>query len=140
MLSRLAAAYAGIGNVFLYERNATGLNATGKLLECILTLALAAPHSLDKSGIVLSNVKEFLTVVSNACLFLKVLKRSLIKLVMNRLKRLLYLFGDVIKRYELLLSCNTAYEYTAIVLNITRAKLKTERNALHLVLAELPTR
>ena len=140
MLCRLATAYAGLADSFLDEGDTTGLNSARFVLELVLTLGLATPHSLDKAGMILCDVKEFLIAMSNAGLFLKVLKCSLIKLVVYCRKSLLHLFNKIVKRNKGLLTADTANENAGVVLNITGADLKTERYSLHFVLAILPAR
>ena len=88
---------------------------------------------------IFGDIQELLVVVGYARLFLKILCRSFVKLVMNRGENLLYLFNDIVEGNEELLSAYTAYKNAGIVLDVTGTDLETERNTLHLVLAELPT-
>ena len=140
MLCGLSAAYALIGNMLLNERYATGFYAARLVLELILTLCVSAPHSLDKSGVILGNVKELVVIVSYVSLLCEVLLCSCVELVVNGCERLSDLLYDIVKRYYRLLTAYAADEHAAVVLDVARTELQTERNTLHLVLAELPAR
>ena len=96
MLSRLSAAYALIRDIVLNKRNTTGFNSACYLLELVLTFRLSAPHSLNKAGMILRDIKEFIVIVSYACLFLKIAKRSCIKLLMYRCEHLFNFLYDII--------------------------------------------
>ena len=85
MLCRLAAANANIREMLFLKRNATGLHATGRVLQLVLARAVAAPHSLDEAGLVLRNVEELLIRRRREGLLFKVLQRTLVKTVMHEL-------------------------------------------------------
>ena len=139
MLSRFSAADTYIAKVFFNKRNATRFNTAGFFLQILLTFNVTTPHSLNKARTILCYIKELFLRGSNACLFSKVLLCSLVKFIMNVYKCLLDLLNNIIKRYKHLFTTYTANKYTRIILDITRTNLKTKRNALHLVLAILPT-
>ena len=55
MLCGLTTASANVGELFLVEGDATGLNTARNVLDLILALNLAAPHSFDVTGLVFCN-------------------------------------------------------------------------------------
>ena len=59
MLRGLTAAYADVGDMFLFKGNATGLDASGLVLDLVLALGAAAPHCADEARLVLGDVKKF---------------------------------------------------------------------------------
>ena len=87
MLCRLTAAYANVADLILFEGDATGLNAAGFVLDLVLALGVAAPHSADKAGLLLCDLKELIIVMSVVCTVLQVLLCASVDLVVNQIGR-----------------------------------------------------
>ena len=124
--------------MILHERNATGLDTAGLILELLLTLGLTAPHCLDKAGLVLGNLQKLLVGGCYVQLAFVVCLCLCQQLVVYDLQHCVDFFNDIVKRNELLLARDAGNQHAAVVLDVARTDLQTYRYALHLVLAELP--
>ena len=120
MLGGLAAANAGGRKVFLIEGDATGLHAAGKLLDLLLALRLAAPHGLDKAGMVFCVIRKLLPGGGDVGLGLHVLLDAVNQLVVYGGKHFLHGSFQAVQGYEILVSAH-AGDQDAGVSRITEA-------------------
>ena len=138
MLGRLAAAYAGVGEVLLLKGDTTALYAAGYVLKLVLALAVAAPHSLDKAGLVLGGVDKLLIACGCEGLFLSILKGAVIHILMDSNEQLFDVFTKSVEGYKRLFASIAADNYALVLFDILRADFNSYGHALHLVLRELP--
>ena len=83
MLCRLAAAYAYIREMLLVERDTSAFYTACNFFDFFFTGCIAAPHSLDKAGLVLGCVNELIKCCCRECLFLSVFKSTVIHIVVD---------------------------------------------------------
>ena len=114
MLGRLAAAYAGVGEVFFLEGDTTALYAAGYVLKLVLALAVAAPHSLDKAGLVLGGVDKLLIACGCEGLFLSILKGAVVHILMNSNEQLFNVFTKSVEGYKRLFASIAADNYALV--------------------------
>ena len=114
MLGRLAAAYAGVSEVFFLKGDTTALYAAGYVLKLVLALAVAAPHSLDKAGLVLGGVDKLLIACGCEGLFLSVLKGAVVHILMNSNEQLFNVFTKSVEGYKRLFASIAADNYALV--------------------------
>ena len=140
MLRRFAAADADIGEMLFLHRDASGCHAAGLCLDLVLARFLAAPHCFHKAFLILDCVFHLVHRDCRADMRIKEIFRFRIQILLDRLKDLSQLRGDLIHRNNDLLTCIPAHDYDLAVLDILRSDLDTGRDSQHLLLAELPSR
>ena len=65
MFCGLAAANAGVGEMFFLKGNAARFHAACHVLELVLAFDISTPHSLDISGLIGGGVDEFVVCEGN---------------------------------------------------------------------------
>ena len=138
LLRGSAAANALVRELLLIKGDAARADL-GQLLDLILALWIAAPHSADKAIAVLAELLLYL--VERGAVIgvsLTVGESLFIQLVADSCE----LFGNGIlysvERNDGLGAVNAGDKHALALCNITRSELYAERNALHLILGELP--
>ena len=124
--------------MFLLKRHASAGHAAQLILDLFLTLAVAAPHRTDESGLRVCDLFEFFLRGSCVGHVLHAFLRSLEHVVLDLFQNFLHLRSDSFKRRDDLLAGISADDHTLSLLDILRADLEAHRNSSHFLVRELP--
>ena len=108
-------------------------------LELLLAFTVAAPHSLDVAALLVCDSGELFKSSRSIGSGLSVSESLFVNSLKKRVKTALNLVNDIVDRNEGLLAVVTSYDNALVLSHIARTDLDAERNALHLVLGELPS-
>ena len=137
LLSGLSAYRAGLCDLFLIERHASGC-CCSIFFDLELALLAAAPHHLYKAGLVSNSVLELVIGLNRVDMVFQMCLCTGKHIILHLLKSCLDGFSQVTKLYKLLFSGVTANDNCLACFDILRADLNTQRDTLDFLLTEFP--